>query len=158
MKGKHAVSPLIATVLLIAFAVALGAVVMNWGRTQITGNTPTEGLCNNVNFGVEKINDKPNVCYSPNNILVFVHNDGNQVINKLKVIVLSGLGKEPYNKDVEIEIQPFETKKLTINIPKNYGQIEKIRMIPYVLIDKDKKDYNACSNNIVEIIYPPKCS
>ena len=29
---KKGVSPLIATVLLISFAVALGAVVMNWGR------------------------------------------------------------------------------------------------------------------------------
>ncbi len=33
--NKKAVSPLIATVLLIAFAVALGAIVMNWGRTYI---------------------------------------------------------------------------------------------------------------------------
>ena len=34
-KKKKGVSPLIATVLLIAFAVALGAVVMNWGRTYV---------------------------------------------------------------------------------------------------------------------------
>jgi len=30
MRGKKALSPLIATVLLVAFAVALGAVVMSW--------------------------------------------------------------------------------------------------------------------------------
>lgn len=36
MNNKKAVSPLIATVLLIAFAVALGAIVMNWGRTYVT--------------------------------------------------------------------------------------------------------------------------
>jgi len=35
MSNKKGVSPLIATVLLIAFAVALGAIVMNWGRTYI---------------------------------------------------------------------------------------------------------------------------
>ncbi len=34
-KSKKGVSPLIATVLLIAFAVALGAVVMNWGRSYV---------------------------------------------------------------------------------------------------------------------------
>ena len=32
IKNKKGVSPLIATILLIAFAVALGAVVMSWGR------------------------------------------------------------------------------------------------------------------------------
>src|SRR3989344_2497443 len=36
---KKAVSPLIATVLLIAFAVALGAVVMNWGRGYVDDTT-----------------------------------------------------------------------------------------------------------------------
>ena len=35
MNNKKAVSPLIATVLLIAFAVALGAIVMNWGRAYV---------------------------------------------------------------------------------------------------------------------------
>jgi len=35
MINKRAVSPLIATVLLIAFAVALGAIVMNWGRGYV---------------------------------------------------------------------------------------------------------------------------
>ena len=34
-RSNKAVSPLIATVLLIAFAVALGAVVMNWGRGYV---------------------------------------------------------------------------------------------------------------------------
>lgn len=34
-KSKKAVAPLIATVLLIAFAVALGAIVMNWGRAYV---------------------------------------------------------------------------------------------------------------------------
>ena len=33
--SKRAISPLVATVMLIAFAVALGAVVMNWGKGYI---------------------------------------------------------------------------------------------------------------------------
>jgi flagellin-like protein len=48
MMDKKAVSPLIATVLLIAFAVALGAIVMNWGEsfvreTQTTAEEGSEG-------------------------------------------------------------------------------------------------------------------
>jgi len=47
--NRKGVSPLIATVLLIAFAVALGAIVMNWGRTYIddtqdTARQGSEGL------------------------------------------------------------------------------------------------------------------
>ncbi len=48
MMNKKAVSPLIATVLLIAFTVALGAIVMNWGesfvrKTQDTASSASEG-------------------------------------------------------------------------------------------------------------------
>jgi len=48
MMNKKAVSPLIATVLLIAFTVALGAIVMNWGEsfvrnTQDTASEASEG-------------------------------------------------------------------------------------------------------------------
>ena len=39
LKNKRGISPLIATVLLIAFAVALGAVVMTWGKSYITNLT-----------------------------------------------------------------------------------------------------------------------
>ena len=41
--SKRALSPLIATVMLIAFAVALGAVVMNWGKGYIEESTISEG-------------------------------------------------------------------------------------------------------------------
>ena len=37
--NKRAVSPLIATVLLMAFAVALGAIVMTWGKNYVTDTT-----------------------------------------------------------------------------------------------------------------------
>ena len=38
---KKGVSPLIATVLLMAFAVALGALVMTWGKSYVTEETAT---------------------------------------------------------------------------------------------------------------------
>lgn len=40
--GKRGISPLIATVLLVAFAVALGAVVMNWAKGVEETKTPVD--------------------------------------------------------------------------------------------------------------------
>ena len=42
--NKKGVSPLIATVLLIAFAIALGTVIMNWGRGELY-STPVYDGC-----------------------------------------------------------------------------------------------------------------
>ena len=67
MNGKKGVSPLIATVLLIAFAVALGAVVMNWGQSftkQTIDNTETTqkttmGCSFDVSIKEVEINGEP---------------------------------------------------------------------------------------------------
>ena len=42
--NKKGVSPLIATILLIAFAIALGTVIMNWGRGELY-STPVYDGC-----------------------------------------------------------------------------------------------------------------
>lgn len=52
-KTKKGVSPLIATILLIAFAVALGSVIMNWGL-----NLDLSDRCNALDFQLRKIVDK----------------------------------------------------------------------------------------------------
>ena len=33
--GKQAISPLVATILLLAFSIAIGAVVMSWGESYV---------------------------------------------------------------------------------------------------------------------------
>jgi len=71
-QSKKGVSPLISTVLLIAFAVALGAVVMNWGRTYVedTANfarekSDTEIRCSSdVKLDWLSVKNVKRLCYS----------------------------------------------------------------------------------------------
>ncbi|MDP7623305.1 MAG: hypothetical protein QF436_04300, partial [Candidatus Woesearchaeota archaeon] len=51
--NKRGVSPLIATVLLISFAVALGSVVLNWGR-NIDISKPGD-KCAGINIEIRNI-------------------------------------------------------------------------------------------------------
>ena len=41
-KSRKAISPLVATILLLAFAVALGSVVMSWGKDLIEKTAPEQ--------------------------------------------------------------------------------------------------------------------
>lgn len=69
-KSKRGISPLIATVLLIAFAVALGAVVMSWGRGYIESTatfaeekSAAEMRCTmDVELGFAVIDNQKKVC------------------------------------------------------------------------------------------------
>src|SRR3989338_4220507 len=58
--SKRGVSPLIATILLIAFAVALGTVVMSWGLSL---GSDSGDSCAKVSIVLKKMIDKGDACY-----------------------------------------------------------------------------------------------
>lgn len=85
-KNNKAVSPLIATVLLIAFTIALGAVVMNWGKGFVeatakdTGDKANSDLScqQDIELSVKEIGGVPKICYNTTNsyIKVMLENGG----------------------------------------------------------------------------------
>jgi flagellin-like protein len=84
-KEKKAMSPLIATMLLIAFAVALGAMIMNWSSTL--GEGAKAGLdCSSITMSIS-----PYLCYAENMIKLSIKNSGSGVESvTLKMIDESG--------------------------------------------------------------------
>ncbi len=72
--NRRAISPLIATVILIAFAVALGAIVMNWGKTYVEEemeSSRTEFYAikeceRDIELKIKEVNNKPQLCYNYN--------------------------------------------------------------------------------------------
>ncbi|HIH31785.1 TPA: hypothetical protein HA235_03695 [Candidatus Woesearchaeota archaeon] len=84
-RGKRAISPLIATVLLIAFAVSIGTLIMNVAPRVI----PNEGDCGKVNIQVYQINSKPMLCHDATNkkINMMLKNLGEVDIEYVKLAV-----------------------------------------------------------------------
>jgi len=83
LNGKRAISPLMATVLLVAFSIALGAVVMSWGQGYVeTKSEFTTGAganelgtgCDKIMFDIISVKNVPQVCYTPDEINLFIEN------------------------------------------------------------------------------------
>jgi flagellin-like protein len=79
--NKRGMSPLFATVLLIAFSVALGAVVMSWGESYIEEKAEfVQGVqeiprgCDAVMFSIMNVHATPQICQKDNTITVFLDN------------------------------------------------------------------------------------
>jgi len=79
--GNRGVSPLMATVLLVAFSIALGAVVMSWGEDYIATNsdftTSANELgvgCDRVSFSIISVKGVPQVCYDGSAVQIFIEN------------------------------------------------------------------------------------
>jgi flagellin-like protein len=86
VSSKRGISPLIATVLLIAFAVSIGTMIMNWGKDAVAA-----GDCTETNIDVQVINNKPLFCYDTlnNKVNVMVKNTGSTNIEMLKMRVIT---------------------------------------------------------------------
>ena len=136
--NKRGVSPLIATVLLISFAVALGAVVLNWGRNL---DIPKPGdKCADISIKLRTANNLQ-VCYSVSGQDVYIHfiidNSGNIDIDGLGIWITGEKATKL------LEFNEFSIKKgelLDINDDSvkydfnAYGSIKNIQFFPKVKI------------------------
>jgi len=151
--NKRAVSPLIATVLLIAFAVALGAIVMSWGKdyveeTQDTVTTKSSQarICTlDTSIKVHKLGGKPSFCVteptdpSAEKTITFILDNRGDVIDDIKVAVIGDI--DVYNNQsvlgATVDLDEATTKKITLKAPstEKIGSIEQVIITPKIQVE-----------------------
>ncbi len=152
LKNKKAVSPLIATILLIAFAVALGAVVMSWGRnTEFLNEEPGTEKCADVSLKIEEVNGIPQAFYGgtgPNGFIKFtIANTGSYDIEQLIVWVIG----EKDTNTIELEKSSIKVGYPLIKEIKHdfntYGNVKKLKFIPKIKVEDS---IVPCAKNSLE--------
>ena len=135
-KSKRGVSPLVATVLLIAFAVALGAVVMNWGKQQVDTHMEELEICKDVSLNWYSLDGKEQICYTESKLKFTVENGVVADVNDLKLIIVGA--QDIYIKErTRIGLRKTDLKKTEINYDlAKYGVPQEVRLIPLLLIDE----------------------
>ena len=125
--SKKGISPLIATVLLIAFAVALGAVVMNWGRSYVEDTaadaertSQTKVDCSlGVDLEIKEISGDPKICLDTDEeeVVVYLVNRGSKVLEGIKTTIIGT--EEIVEFDNNVTIGKSAVKKLMIQAASN---------------------------------------
>ena len=148
---KRGVSPLIATVLLISFAVALGSVVLNWGR-NLDISKPGD-VCAGVSIKIRNINNA-DACYAGSGqdgyINFIIDNDGNRDIDGLGIWVSGEKGT--YLLDFnDISIKAGELLDVKDQSVKHdfdaYGNIKNIQFFPKI---KTADALEICARNSIK--------
>ncbi len=136
LRNKKGVSPLIATIFLMAFAVGLGAVVMQFSEGLIGGDEKT--AC-----GADFDMVITNICMRTGSSLEFtIENTGEIPINGIRVFIEDMSGKEKTQKYIE---DITEDKKMSKKIA-NTGNVQAVQFIPLVK-EGIAKDANMDSCN-----------
>jgi flagellin-like protein len=148
--NKKAVSPLIATVLLIAFAIALGSIVMNWGKTYVeeemeSGQTEfyaSKECDRDIDIRIKTIGGRPQLCYDltgTNLDLDFmIYNAGPRTVEGIKVIAYGNRGYiNETSKAFEAEnmsIAPGQSKRYVVNftVDSGFTSLAQVEFIAYL--------------------------
>jgi len=82
MLGKKGMSPLIVTIILIAFAVALGAMIMNWSSDVVAMHEPS---CATSGLEIQKAFGRDMICFDDvaNKLKVTIKNSGSTDISSI---------------------------------------------------------------------------
>lgn len=151
--SRKAVSPLIATVLLIAFAVALGAVVMNWGRGYVDDTTQfaseksaKEIRCSmDISMKFVEFSDEKQICLDngTNTINFTLRNAGTVQIEGVKIQAIgnSSIVEQDINKTMPIAgiLKEFINYSLSGN-----DSLKQVRFTPMIKVEGVKM---LCAQN-----------
>ncbi len=148
--GKKAISPLIATILLVAFAVALGSVVYTYFLVVSDSSSYGINSCSNYVFLEANKDSSGNFYYdfSGNQIIVNLLNKGTSRVVALNIVV-EGSDDNLVLERKSFVLNPGISKKLRIEYnPEIYGSIQRIIITPYYVKAGEK---TICTDSILEI-------
>ncbi len=137
--NRKGMSPLIATVLLIAFAVALGAMIMNWSadietQQQVAPSTTTSP-CDQVHISLNEVFGKKIFCYADGVIRFNIVNDGSTGINGLQVRTVDAQLKEVKQDIPDSAVAVGDTFQYELPFSKS-GKIH-VELVPKVVVNNE---------------------
>lgn len=142
--GKQAISPLVATVLLLAFSVAIGAVVMSWGEEYVEqkadfvqGTIEGVSSCEAVSFNIIKVAGIPQACYFGNNIELMIDNGPDVEIYDFNARLVSSKGTYTSETIMNNILKKLHAVKLVITQPNNIGIPQQVKLTPKVIVGNE---------------------
>ena len=131
--NKKGISPLIATLLLISFAVALGVVIMNFGQAQVE----LEAECTiNIGLRFAEIEGKTQMCYdrSKEEIFFVVENGVNIKVEGLVINVIGTKQVQTFDfDDAKMDKAGAYLKNVPFSLAEG-GEIRQIKVVPKVIM------------------------
>jgi len=143
MGSKKAMSPLFSTVILIGFAIALGGIVMSWGKEGYVSAKPI--VCEEASLNIVGYGYNQGVCATNGRLYFTIQNDGSIDLNGIKADIIGE--NDIYSSTVNVNLMVADIKKLNFDY-EGIGNIEKVIFVPkFTYLGQEK----LCPQNSVSI-------
>ena len=132
---KKAMSPLLSTIILIGFAIALGGIVMSWGRAGYVEESQV-GECGQTSLSLVDYGENRGICTEGGKLYFTMQNDGEIELDGIKVSLLSI--RDMHSTVVEERMVPADVVRSELEYP-DIGKIEKVIFTPrFTYLEKEK--------------------
>lgn len=135
LNNKRGLSPLISTVLLVFAAIAVGVIVMNWGRATLEENAK---CAIDTKMDVVRLNEEPQVCYAGSGkqgMIHFIVENGPSVeVEKLHFRVIGEKGvftTELSDSDIDIGSSIIKDVPYDFEL---FGDIRQVKISPMLVL------------------------
>lgn len=160
-KSRRAVSPLVATILLVAFSIGLGALVMSWGEEYIEQKAEfVQGIeeakvgCEAVDIKLIRIGGVPQICKTAETIEAWLDNGPNIDLYNIHARV-AGFRDVYVDEELLDEPLPRENSaKASIPLSESLGQILQVKLTPKIFLNNEVV---SCPTKAISVENIPVC-
>jgi flagellin-like protein len=140
--NKRGVSPLIATIMLIVFSVALGAVVVSYGESfveeqaEFVQGVPevSAGLCDALELNFVTVGGTPRICAGDNQIQLAIDNGPEVTIDGVQARIAGTMDIQLEPNILSTPLERASSLQTTFEHMR-VGQVLQVRLTPFVLED-----------------------
>ncbi|MBT3304250.1 hypothetical protein HN592_04195 [Candidatus Woesearchaeota archaeon] len=126
--NERAVSPLIATIFLIAVSVALGSIVMSLGQDYVSQADPLSASCSEVSYDLKRVNYNQNT-----NELKIIVDNGDFQIDGFLIKLFDESYTEGYSERISQTILPYEVGVMNLLIDtQKISSVYEVKVIPQI--------------------------
>ncbi len=120
-------SPLFSTIILIGFAIALGGIIMSWGKENYEVSEQTK-ICEQTSLVLISYGEDNGVCNKGNKLYFTIQNNGEINLDGIKVFIIGDINIYPASIDKQINVA--DIVKLDFEYSKDISKTKKIIFVP----------------------------
>lgn len=155
LHSKKGITPLVATILLVAFSVGLGALVMSWGEEYIAekaefvqGTAEVKSGCDAASIQLIRISGTPQACLGSDGIHLWIDNGPTVDLANIHARIAGPNGVDIIEDILEEPLLKANAVKIIVPVNPQLGGVLQIRLTPKYWTGKD---IALCSQSALEI-------
>ena len=144
--SKRGIAPLIATILIVGFTIALGAVVITWGGTFVRNlqQSTEKTAIKQINCFADMQIDIRSACFGGDSIRILINNLGGYNITSFNARINGENGSQSAISSSGLDA--YQLGSVTVNFDRNItGNPTKIEVSPIIMVEGEEA---VCSNTL----------